>query len=409
MSDPSAHHEPDRPPHEQHSPPDAQPLSVERPGDALALVKHTFGHLPKDSLVIIGLSAGTTGGHLRVDLAPVLREPERLGAQCAEWIAGPAAAPAPEAAMALIFDSEIPDPDCPDQYEILMAALARGLLEQAGASLVKVWHVGHGYIRDFQSCDVDERESFPGEDADSALSNTLQRIPALVSTRASSPLEALRDFLAPNPLVTEDQQGRVCGHQAPPPRRSEAVTALWEAALRRCLREAPADRRADAGWVHRSPEQTAALVRTLEHPEHVEILMALTVTGIDTLEDLLTRGDSDLGTVALTDAVWGLSCEPPRWERVESLVALLRHLLPYAADAQRAQILGLRSWVEWLRGSGSTASVFADAVREQYPDLWRSTAAPPVARSVLACISTLGVCPWAQVKESSYSWWSGSR
>jgi hypothetical protein len=409
MSDPSAHHDPDRAPRGQHSPPAAQPLSVERPGDALALVQHTFGHLPKESLVIIGLSAGMTGGHLRVDLAPILQEPERLGAQCAEWIAGPAAAPAPDAAMALIFDSEVPDPDSPDQYDIVMATLAEGLLEQAGASLVKVWHVGQGYIRDYQSCDVDERESFPGEDADSALSITLQRIPELVSTRASSPIEALREFLAPNPLATEDQQERVRGHQAPPPSRGEAVTALWEAALRRCLREAPTDRRADAGWIHRSPEQTSALLRTLERPEHVEMLMALTVTGIDTLEALCPRADSDDGTAPLTDAVWGLSCEPPRWERVDALVSLLRQLLPYAADAQRAEILGLRSWVEWLRGSGSTASVFADAVREQYPDVWSSTAAAPVARSVLACISTLGVCPWAQVKESSYSWWLGTR
>lgn len=372
------------------------------------MVQHTFGHLPKDSLVVIGLSAGATGGHLRVDLAPILQEPDRLGLQCAEWIAGPDATPVPEAAMALIFDSEMADPDAPDRYDIVMASLAEGLLQRAGAHLVRVWHVGHGFIRDYENSEFGDRESFLGEDAESVLNATMQRIPELSRSRASSPAEALAQFLQPPEPVTQDQLKAVRDHNAPPPSRAEAVIALWEAALRRSLREAPAGGRAKASWIHRSPSQISALLRTLEEPENLKLLMALVVTSVDVVEDASWIGESESGA-ALADSVWGVSAHPPHWERVESLSALLPHLFLYAVNTQRAEILGLRSWIEWIRGSASTATVFAEEVRRQYPDEWSSHDDPLVARTVVNCVRLLGVCPWARVKESSYSWWLGSR
>ncbi|TLP79526.1 DUF4192 family protein [Nesterenkonia sphaerica] len=400
-------------PHDSHqadpghpAPPAAPPLNIERPGDALALVQHTFGRLPADSLVIIGFRAGITGGHLRVDLASVRQRPEQMGEQCAEWIAGPAAEPVPNAAMALIFDTAPAVSDAADRYMPMLRALQAGLLERAEAPLVQVWHIEQGYIRDYHT-GADKRSGGPsGEHAESALNQTLQRIPSLETTRARSPQEALTRFLAPNPLAAAEQQTRVRQHQAPPPTRGEAVIALWEAALGRSLREGTTHHAADAGWIHHSPEQAAALLRTLEDPDHVELLMALTVTNVEAVGRIHQRGKADPGAGALIDAAWGVAGAPPQWPRVESLVALLRQLLPYAQQLQRAQLLGLRAWVEWLRGSGSTASAFAETVREQHPELWRSTTAPPLARSVLACISALGVCPWAQDKASSYSWWS---
>ncbi|TLP96553.1 DUF4192 family protein [Nesterenkonia salmonea] len=410
MSDSSKSHRPDqanaKKPSESSS---AQRLSIDRPGDALALVQHTFGHLPKDSLVVIGLSPGATGGHLRVDLAPVLEQPERMGAQCAAWIAGPEAAPAPEAAMAVIFDSERPDPDSPDQYDVVMARLEQGLLEQAGAALIKIWRVGQGLIRDYECSDTGETTSFPGEDADSALKATLQRIPELARNRASSPAESLAQFLATPPLATEAQQSVVREHSAPPPSREEAVITLWDAALRRCMREAHDGSRTEAAWIHQAPEQASALLRTLEKPENVELLMAVTVSSLDTVGDTCDILGAESASGMRMELAWGLSSHPPQWERVESLSALLHHLLPYAVDLQRAEILGIRSWVEWLRGSASTATVFADAVRQQHPELWASRTAPPVAHRVLHCIRVLGVCPLARVKESSYSWWLGRR
>lgn len=70
------------------------PLSVVELGDALALTQHTFGRVPEDSLVLIGLRDGTTQGHLRVDLAPIASMPEAYAEQVAIWLtADPEKAP----------------------------------------------------------------------------------------------------------------------------------------------------------------------------------------------------------------------------------------------------------------------------------------------------------------------------
>ncbi|WP_258933097.1 DUF4192 domain-containing protein [Nesterenkonia pannonica] len=60
---------------------------LDRPGDALALVQHTFGYMPQESLVLIGLAGGSSGGHLRVDLAGGAADPYAMARQCAEWLA----------------------------------------------------------------------------------------------------------------------------------------------------------------------------------------------------------------------------------------------------------------------------------------------------------------------------------
>src|SRR5699024_8571635 len=95
--------------HQSHYPqPSGSPaLSIDRPGDALALVRHTFGQLPEDSLVLIGLHGGTTGGHLRMDLSPALMNPESAAETAAGWLAGPEAEPVPQALLSLIFSSEV--------------------------------------------------------------------------------------------------------------------------------------------------------------------------------------------------------------------------------------------------------------------------------------------------------------
>lgn len=311
--------------------------------------------------------------------------------------------------MVLIFDSEVPHPDSPDQYDVLLQHLGEGLLDQAGASLVKVWHVGGGFIRDYQSCGIEESDFFPGKDAEAELRATVSRVPELVRTRARSPREALAEFLEPVPAVTGDQVSAVRDHRSPPPAGAEAVTALWEAALRRSIRGATADLRSDGSWIHAAPAQVSALVRTIEESQNIDVLMALTVTSVDAVDEMCSWVDPEDGLGLFAESIWGVSAATPKWERVDALTALLRHLMPYSLGEQRAEILGLRAWVEWIRGSGSTATVFAEEVRREYPDIWASSSAKPVARKVMECVRILGVCPWAKVKETSYSWWLGSR
>ncbi|WP_157984034.1 DUF4192 family protein [Nesterenkonia muleiensis] len=384
----------------------ADPLSIEEPGDVLALVQHTFGYVPEDSLVLIGLMNGTTGGHLRVDLSPALDKPHWTGERCASWIAGPDASPVPEAVLAVIFDTQAPDPDAPDRHDVLLSALAEGLLTQAEARLIKVWHCGEGSIRDYDCCDADCCP-YPGQDVQSTLAGAQRRVPALARTRAFSPEECVEAFLSVSPLITEEQIGRVRRHSAPAPELPEAVLTIWDAALCRGIREAGGAGRADCGWIQSSPARMSALLGTLDSPAHTGLLMALTTSGIETTA--ARRLLSDGNAAELGHTVWGTSEVPPRWERVDALDSLLHQLVPFAEGCQLEQILGLKAWTEWIRGRGSNATAIAEMARELDPERWDSQSDPPLARTVLQCINRLGVCPWAQVKQSSYSWWSGNR
>lgn len=79
------------------------PLSVANLGDCLALAQHTFGRVPDDSLILIGLADGLTQGHLRVDLAPVTRSPETAAEQMRQWMLTDQARQ-PEAMLMVICD-----------------------------------------------------------------------------------------------------------------------------------------------------------------------------------------------------------------------------------------------------------------------------------------------------------------
>lgn len=384
----------------------AAPLSIEEPGDALALVQHTFGHIPEDSLVLIGLLNGTTGGHLRVDLPDGTEQSQALGERCAVWLAGPEASPVPEAVLAVIFDSAVPDNDVPDTHDALLDALAEGLLLEAGARLIKVWHCGAGYIRDYDCCD-DHCCPYPGEDAGAALAAALRRVPALAGTRAYSPGESVEAFLSVSPLITEEQINAVRNHPAPSPQLPDAVLTLWDAALRRGIREREGAGGPDRHWAQMAPGSASALLGTLDNPAHTGRLMVLTTVG---LEAAVTYShDGPERAAGLGHAVWGASELPPDWERVDALDDLLHQLVPCAQGCQTEQILGLKAWLEWIRGRGSNATAFAEKVRSLTPGAWNSKTGPPLARVVLTCMAAVGVCPWARVKQSSYSWWASNR
>lgn len=365
----------------------AAPLSVENPGDALALVQHTFGYLPEDSLVLIGLMEGRTGGHLRVDLSSEVESACELGYQCATWIAGPDALPVPEAVMAVVFDSQNPDPDAPDRHDPLLASLADGLEAEANVALVKVWHCGAGRIRDYE-CHDSACCPYPGQQAAEAMEASLQRVPELAGTRAYSPQESVEEFLSRIPLITQDRIRAVRDHPSDTPLRLDAVLTAWDAALCRGVRQGEADP---------SPGRAAVLLRTLEDHANVGLLMALATTGMSMV---FTSAEE------LSRRVWGTSANPPQWERIDALDSLLHHLVPYAEQEQMEELLGLKAWIEWIRGRGSHATAFAEEAQRLAPDLWNGQTHPPLARSVLHCIATVGVCPWARVKQSSYSWWS---
>lgn len=76
---------------------------IENLGDTLALTQHTFGYLPQDSLILIGLADGQARGHLRVDLEPLSTYPGAQAHKLADWMLTDTAK-APQALAVVIAD-----------------------------------------------------------------------------------------------------------------------------------------------------------------------------------------------------------------------------------------------------------------------------------------------------------------
>lgn len=356
------------------------PLSVTDPGDALALVQHSFGHLPQDSLVILGLLQGFTGGHLRVDLEPALQNPVPMGRRCAQWLAGAEAEPVPEAVLVVILDSAPPAPDTPARHDSFLAALSEELQQLAEVRTTQVWHAGGGRIRDYH-CHDGDCCPYPGERVAEVLDRTLQRVPELIPSRTPSPQEQVAAFLATSPLVTGRSTAADWDRPDATVTPMQTVKTVWESALDRTQRCGAAD------WLHTTKGWIPALLGPRE---------SLTTAGL-------------IMQITGADDPWGDSPEPPPWERVEALDQLLHQLVPYAQPHQLEQLLGLKAWTEWIRGCGSSTDAFAAAVQQRFPERWADQQDPPLAALVRHWMSTVGVCPWARVKRTSYSWWKSSR
>ncbi len=359
---------------------ESAPLSVADPGDALALVQHSFGHLPQDSVVILGLLQGSTGGHLRVDLEPALQSPVPMGWRCAEWLAGPEAEPVPEAVLVVILDSAPLIPDTPGRHDLFLAALSEQLQRLAGVRTSQVWHAGAGRIRDYHCPDADCCP-YPGEDVAEVLARSLQRVPGLAPSKTPSPQEQVDAFLAGNPLITAGAIAAAWAREEAPAVSKDKVRTIWEAALDRTQRCGGAD------WLHSTKGWIPALLRPAESLTTAGLIMRLT-------------GAED---------PWGDSPQPPPWQRVEALDLLLHQLVPYAQPRQLEQLMGLKSWTEWIRGCGSSTDAFAAAVQQRFPERWADQQDPTLAALVRSWMSAVGVCPWARVKRTSYSWWKSSR
>ncbi|WP_150462517.1 DUF4192 family protein [Nesterenkonia ebinurensis] len=374
----------------------AAPLSINDPGDALALVQHTFGYLPQDSLVIIGLLDGRTGGNLRIDLEPVRRNPVQAGVRCAEWIAGAGAEPVPEAVLVAIMEDEPLSPEAPADHDQLLGTLADRLAELAGAQIAQVWYAAAGYVRDYD-CHDEHCCPYPGTELHSAMAATWERLPVLLRTGELDPHEAVEEFLAVTPLVAEHRIREVQQQEACPPLTTSGALTVWEAALVRT------EGASSAEWIHSETQRIPALLSSLDESWTPILLMLLTTRGAEFVLTAACPAEPD--EQALREAIWGDSPLPPRWESVEALDSLLHELVPYASPRQREQLLGLKAWIEWIQGSGSRSAAFVEAVHREFPQRWRQAGYPVLAKTVEHYLQAVGVCSWARVKQSSYSWW----
>lgn len=408
------------------------PLSVEEPGDTLALVQHTFGQLPEDSLVLTGLADGTVGGHLRIDLSTACARPQAAAAQSAHWIAGPEAAPAPEAVLAVIFTAEPAGPQTLVGEE-LMAELSKALEEICGVPLLKTWYAGGGFIRD-AACRDRRCCAYPGLPVESELAKSIAKVPALSpEDGALDARSVLRVMLTgePAPSAPEPdavwEQKRALSHLPD----DYVLLSLWDIALNELLHARAAglggtDRGAsDQGrgwgwdWVLQA-ERIALMLRSLSDPAMAESLLVLSARGIDTahLGHSLLRDPEPPRTEnpqtaqrweqvarSYAAALIGQTQEQPHWHRIEALEELVAALAPYArrseSGAELGTLVAMRGWIEWVKGRGSlSAGLLETAVDQLEP--------APLLFRIADYALRLGPCRWARVKQLSYGWWAGT-
>lgn len=355
------------------------PLNLDNPGDVLAVVQHVFGRLPDNSLVIIGLRDGSTGGHLRVDLDPAYSQPVEMARKCTEWIAGYQAQPSPEAAIALIFADQNTEEHLP-AIGSLVEELAEGINVATDLGLLAMWWVQAGGIRVFGESEA------AAQGTEELLEETLRRVPQLRPVRAMSPQELTAAFCAPSPLIDEQLVSQMRNYrpwQAPSPQEAmEYWLNLWMEVIEHCQESASAE------FLHQHREATAGLLASLED--------------LNTLSALLVA--------AAQDPVTG---DLPHWAGIEALDAVIYELYPYTQAVARENLLGLKAWVEWTKGNGSASGAFCEAAAAICTDICTEEEEDEEPQSIAAIVehlqSALGVCPWAQVKRLSYGWWKSQK
>lgn len=377
---------------------------MDRAGDALALVRHSFGELPRDSLVLIGLYNGTSGGHLRMDLAPALQQPRSCAERAAAWLAGPEADPVPDAVLAAVFTEAAPQPG-QHHGRALMNELSEILQHQYQTPLLKTWYVGAGSVRDFDCTDA-RCCPYPGLMIEEELAAALARCPQLqILSRPTPPEETIETFLrvplspsAPSPQEVDSVRSSAGSHHD-----INAALRLWDQSITEITTTGGCESAQHAVHAEQllSSAEDSLLVQSLAPLAAVSIEAASIRAPAETGRDVCSAPQSPDTPTQLHQqhlaALTGQTEYAPQWARVDALDALLHLLVPYPGP-QRGNLLALKGWIEWAKGCGSSATLAVSTCLADEPD-------HQLAGILAELFDASGPCHWARVKQLSHGWW----
>lgn len=380
------------------------PLIIDRAGDALALVRHSFGELPRESLVLIGLYNGTSGGHLRMDLAPALQQPRSCAQRAAAWLAGPEADPVPDAVVAAVLTESAPHPE-QHHGRAVIDELSEILQHQYQCELLRTWYVGAGSVRDFDCTDA-RCCPYPGLIVDDELAAALTRSPQLeILTRPTPPEETIETFLRVplSPSAPSPQQVAALRECAAFHHDINAALHLWEHSITEITTTGGCES------VQR-PEHAAQLLHSAEDSLLVQSLAPLAAVSIEAAS-IRSPAEPDRGSwpaqprPPVTEqchqqylaALTGQTDYAPQWARVDALDALLHLLVPYPGP-QQVNLVALKGWIEWVKGCGSSATLAVNTCLADQPD-------HQLAGILAELFDVSGPCQWARVKQHSHGWW----
>ncbi len=379
-------------------------MDIQQPGDSARLVEHTFGCLPSDSLIVIGLLGGFTGGHMRINLGPALADPFAAARMIAECLAGPGAEPAPEAAMVMLIGEAPTSPEQDAAWSSCLEALGLILEAEYCVRIVQCWFLAAGRIRD-PACTEHSCCKLPGQPLHELLGHPDEHSgrPGGTGPAGRRPLrDAAERFLQQAPAPEATVLDRVQQARRTQERRLDAAAAerllhRWDVVLQALLR----------GSGSPTADEVPELLKQLRTASSRDLLIPLATVGLPaTLAGLQAdhsdargpRGPAQEQLLAdYASCFLGETGRRPDWDRVDALEHVLGALVPYVVGSERENLLCLMAWIEWARGRGTAAGSFIDQCLAEFPE-------NQFSRLIDRLMQLKGVCLWARVKKHSWSW-----
>ncbi|MFE4080445.1 DUF4192 domain-containing protein [Paenarthrobacter sp. YIM B13468] len=288
------------------------PINISTPADILAYVPHMLGETPKESFVLMTMQGNALGATLRLD-APLCFEPKAFAQTVVSYATADEAA---TGTLLVIYTDENTTAE-PRPFSEHVQAL-RTELETARMPLKDAWmvtsEVWNNYLCTDSAC-CTERSL---DEITNSTGNT-----AFIY-RGSN----VTGFTAPEPFTGEDAARETIAAHKPDgwPEDTEARRTQWAELL-----ESP------KGLTH---EAALELAGALQHPITRDYLMA----------DIITNAPDQFTSVLL-----GVFIARPDWNRVDTAQELVFELMKVTPEGQRAPMLSVIGWTEWLKGKSSFA------------------------------------------------------
>lgn len=283
------------------------------PADVLAFIPHTLGQTPTESFVALTMQGNKIGATLRVD-APFGQDPVGYAQTIVSYLTADEAATG--SLLAIYTDESTIDGSRP--YAGHVQAL-RTELETAGMPLQDAWLVTSKVWRNYHCTDS---SCCPDESLDTITTSNGN---AALIYRGS----AVTGFIAPAPF-TGDETAR------------EAITA-----------------HKPDGWPEDLQASRAAWAKVLDDPKSLTTRTAHQLVGAlqrPTIRDYMMGDIVPHAPEQFTSVMLGVFLTRPDWARVDTAQEVAFELMKVTPEGQRAPMLCLIGWLEWLKGQSSFAA-----------------------------------------------------
>ncbi|MBT2568975.1 DUF4192 domain-containing protein [Arthrobacter sp. ISL-85] len=282
------------------------------PADILAFVPHTLGETPTESFVAMTMQGKQLGATLRVD-APFGQDPVGYAQTIVSYLTADEAA---TGALLVIYTDETTR-DGSSPYAGHVQAL-RAELETAGMPLQDAWLVTSELWRNYHCTDS---SCCPAQSLDTITTSSGN---AALIYRGS----AVTGFTAPAPFTGDET-----------------------------AREAIAAHKPD-GWPEDLEASRAAWAKVLDDPKSLTTQTAHQLAGAlhPTIRDFMMSDIVPHAPEQFTSVMLGVFLSRPNWARVDTAQEVAFELMKATPVGQRAPMLCLIGWLEWLKGRSSFAA-----------------------------------------------------